>query len=100
MKVSIEDMFCIGGAWYLLSQVDYLKVALIGIKSANRWADPVKVVNIFDISAEEMNSILTGTSEIHQLRIFHRKELPDIEAFLNSVVNEAYRNKEAEDGQR
>lgn len=51
---------------FMLAQVQYRKVAAIGLKYANRWLDPVKVNNCSEITEKEMDSILgKGLGVIH-----------------------------------
>ena len=56
----IGDRFKIvgeAGEW-LLAQVGYGKVCLIGLESGNRWEEPVEVNNVELITEGEMDKIL------------------------------------------
>jgi hypothetical protein len=43
---------------YFLAQVDINKVCLIGLESANRWADPVYVRDVHHITQSEFSKII------------------------------------------
>jgi hypothetical protein len=43
---------------YFLAQVDQKKVCLIGLDSANRWANPVSVGNVNNITEAEFSKII------------------------------------------
>ena len=45
---------------YILSQVDFNKVCLIGIKNGNRWQEPITIRNPHDITKEEFDRISLG----------------------------------------
>jgi hypothetical protein len=48
---------------FLLAQVGFFEVALVGLKSANRFAEAVKVDEISEITEEEFFEIAGGTPE-------------------------------------
>jgi hypothetical protein len=58
-KVSMGDRFSAEGESrdYLLAQVDYGMMALVGLRNGNRWNAPVLAKDVSDISIEEMKLI-------------------------------------------
>lgn len=46
--------------YYMLCQVAFGKVALINVKSGNRWSEYVEVYDPHDITGSEFNAICNG----------------------------------------
>lgn len=59
-KVKVGDYFfekdCRGV--YIISQVDCNSVCAISLENGNRFVEPIKVYDVFDISSKELNEIL------------------------------------------
>lgn len=56
----VGDLFMFEGHLYLLCQVDFRKVALISLSTANRWESPINVEDPNDISSKEFVKICDG----------------------------------------
>ena len=52
---------------YILAQVGYKQVALIGLDAGNRWMDPVKVEHVDEITEAEFDAIRWGGPEDFEL---------------------------------
>ena len=71
MMYSIGQRFhYTGGSFdesYILAQVGFKQVALIGLTEGNRWMDPVKVEHVNEITEAEFEAIRCGQPEDFKL---------------------------------
>jgi len=60
----VGDLFTLKGQLYLLCHIDFNKVALISLSTANRWASSINVEDPKDISSKEFVEICNGWSMV------------------------------------
>ena len=64
---------------YIISQVDCNLVCAISLENGNRFVEPIKVYNAFDISSKELNEILDN-------EIFYKLDKDTIQSVLSETV--------------
>lgn len=64
---------------YIISQVDCNLVCAISLENGNRFIEPIKVYNAFDISSKELNEILDN-------EIFYKLDKDTIQSVLSETV--------------
>ena len=60
----VGDLFTFEGHLYLLCHIDFNKVALISLSTANRWVSSINVGDPKDISSKEFVEICNGWSMV------------------------------------
>lgn len=64
---------------YIISQVDCNIVCAISLENGNRFVDPIRVYDAFDISSKELNEILDN-------EIFYKLDKDTIQRVLGETV--------------